>query len=140
MDLQRIVEDQEIKMNIPIHYVGEEAAPGVKAGGSVSHLITDVEVQCLPRYLPEYFEVDISKLGLDEMLHLSDLTVPEGVEIPELAQGPEHDQAIVSIHVIKVVEIEEDVEDEAATGEEADRDDAATDDAAESGDDEKSDD
>jgi large subunit ribosomal protein L25 len=139
IDLQRIVEDQEIKMNIPIHYVGEDVAPGVKAGGSVSHLITDVEVQCLPRYLPEYFEVDISKLGLDEMLHLSDLEVPEGVEIPELAQGPEHDQAIVSIQVIKVVEIEEDVEDEAAEGEAAEGEEAAEgDDAAESGDDEKS--
>jgi len=140
IDLQRIVEDEEIKMNIPIHYIGEDVAPGVKAGGSVSHLITDVEVQCLPKYLPEYFEVDVSNLELDEMLHLSDLKVPEGVEIPELAQGPEHDQAIVSIQVIKVVEIEEDVEDEAAEGEEAEGEEGAADDAEESGDDEKSED
>ncbi len=136
IDLQRIVEDQEIRMNIPIHFVGEDVAPGVKAGGSVSHLITDVEVQCLPKHLPEYFEVDISKLELDEMLHLSDIKVPEGVEIPELAQGPEHDQAIVSIHVIKAAVIEEDVDDEAAEGEDAAKDDAA----AESGDDESSED
>lgn len=140
IDLQRIVEDQEIKMNIPIHYVGEDVAPGVKAGGSVSHLITDVEVQCLPRYLPEYFEVDVSKLELDEMLHLSDLTVPEGVEIPELAQGPEHDQAIVSISVIKVVEIEEDVDEEAVEGEAAEGEEGAQDDAAADSDDDSSND
>ena len=141
MDFQRIVEDEVIKMNVPIHYVGEDVAPGVKSGGSVSHLKTDVEIQCLPKDLPEYFEVDISELELDEMLHLSDIKVPEGVEIPELAHGPEHDQAIVSIQVIKVVEIEEEVEDEAAEGEEAEGEEAATDDAAaESGDEEKSDD
>ena len=139
IDLQRIVEDEVIKMNIPIHYVGEDVAPGVKAGGSVSHLKTDVEIQCLPKDLPEYFEVDISNLGLDEMLHLSDLKVPEGVEIPELAQGPEHDQAIVSISVIKVVEIEEEVEEDAVEGEVAEGEEAAQDDAAaDSGDEDSS--
>ena len=130
IDLQRIVEDEEIKMNIPIHFVGEDVAPGVKAGGTVSHLITDVEVQCLPKHLPEYFEVDVSKLELDEMLHL-------GVEIPELAQGPEHDQAIVSVHLVKVAVIEEDVEDEAAEGEVAEGEEAAQGEAAAESDDEK---
>ena len=141
IDLQRIVEDQVIKMNIPIHYVGADVAIGVKeGGGSVSQLRTDVEVQCLPKDLPEYFEVDISELELDAMLHLSDITVPEGVEIPELAQGPEHDHPIVSIHVIKVAVIEEDAEavegEEGAEGEGAAEGDAA----AESGDEEKSED
>jgi len=142
IDLQRIVEDEVIKMNIPIHYVGGDVAPGVKTGGgSVSQLRTDVEIQCLPRDLPEYFEVDISELELDAMLHLSDITMPEGVEIPELAQGPEHDHAIVSIHVIKVVEIEEEVDDEAVEGEEGEGEAAAEGDAAaESGDEEKSED
>ena len=142
IDLQRIVEDEVIKMNIPIHYIGGDVSPGVKAGGgSVSQLRTDVEIQCLPKHLPEYFEVDISELELDAMLHLSDITMPEGVEIPELAQGPEHDHPIVSIHVIKVVEIEEDVEDEAVEGEEGAEGEAAEGDAAAaSGDEEKSED
>ena len=73
---------------------------------------------CLPKDLPEYFEVDISGLELDEMLHVSDLTVPEGVEIPELALGPEHDHPIVSIHIIKVAVIEEEIEEVAVEGEE----------------------
>jgi large subunit ribosomal protein L25 len=118
IDLQRIVEDEVIKMNVPIHFVGGDVAVGVKeGGGSVSHLRTDVEVVCLPKDLPEYFEVDISELDLDEMLYLSDLIVPEGVEIPELAQEVEQVQPIVSIHIVKEVVIEEEVEEEAVEGE-----------------------
>ncbi len=112
MDLQRIVEDEQIRMNVPIHYVGEDVAVGVKdGGGKVAHLMTDVEVICLPKDLPEYFEVDVSALELDEMLHVSDIKLPDGVEIPLLAQGPEHDYAIVSIHVIKAAPVEEEVEE-----------------------------
>ena len=108
MDFQRIVEDEEIKMNVPLHFLGEEVAPGVKqGGGKVAHLINDVEVSCLPKNLPEYLEIDVAQLELDEMLHLSDIKLPKGVEIPQLAQGPEHDHAIVSIHVIKAAPIEE---------------------------------
>ena len=119
IDLQRIVEDQVIKMNVPIHFIGGEEAVGVKdGGGSVSHLRTDVEVVCLPKDLPEYFEVDISKLELDAMMYLTDLIVPEGVEIPELAQDVEQSQPIVSIHVVKEVIIEEEVEEVVVEGEE----------------------
>ena len=95
MDFQRIVEDEEIKMNVPLHFVGEEIAPGVKqGGGKVAHLINDIEVACLPKDLPEYLEVDVAELELDAMLHLSDIKLPKGVEIPQLAQGPEHDHAL----------------------------------------------
>jgi len=108
MDFQRIVADQKIRMNVPIHFVGEEIAVGVKTGGGkVSHLMSDVEVSCLPKDLPEYFEVDVSALDVDDMLYLSDIKVPEGVEIIELTYGEEHDQPIVSIHVIKEEVIEE---------------------------------
>lgn len=117
MDFQRIVDDVEIKMNIPLHFIGEDVAPGVKTGGgNVSRLMNDVEVECLPKHLPEYLEVDISGLELDEMLHMSDIKLPEGVEIPELAQGEGRDQAIVSVQVIKAVVEEEDIEEEAAEG------------------------
>ena len=70
-------------------------------------LLTEVEVSCLPRDLPEYFEVDISHLELDQMLYLSDIKVPEGVEIIELTYGEDHDDAIVSVHVMKSVAVEE---------------------------------
>jgi len=133
MDLQRIVEGEKIRMNVPIHFLNAEEAEGVKTGGgSVSQLINDVEVICLPKDLPEYFEVDIVALDLDEMLHLSDISLPDGVEIPQLAQGPEHDHAIVSIHVIKVAVIEEEVEEGAV--EEGAAEDGAEGEAAAEGD------
>jgi len=121
MDFQRIVADEKIKMNVPIHYLNAEEAEGVKTeGGSVSQIITDVEVSCLPADLPEYFEVDIIDLKLNEMLHISDIKLPDGVEIPALAQGPEQDKPIVSIQYIKEEVIEEEVEElegEAVEGE-----------------------
>ena len=117
LDLQRIVEDEEIRMNVPLHFIGEDEAPGVKQdGGNVSHLISDVEVVCLPKHLPEYLEVDVSHLELDQMLHLSDIKLPEGVEIPQLQHGPDQDQAIVSVHIIKAAPIEEEETEEPEEG------------------------
>ena len=120
MDFQRIVDDVEIKMNVPLHFIGEDIAPGVKVGGgSVSHLMNDVEISCLPKNLPEYLEIDVSELELDAMLNLTDIKLPKGVEITALAQGPENDQGIVSIHVIKAAPIEEELtegEEEVAAG------------------------
>ncbi len=113
MDFQRIVEDEEIKMLVPIHFVGEDVAPGVKqGGGKPQHMITEVEVVCLPKHLPEYLELDVSELELDAMLKLSDIPLPEGVSIPALAQGEEADRGVVSIHVIKEVVIEEELDGE----------------------------
>ena len=113
LDFQRIVADQEIKMLVPIHFLGEDVAPGVKTGGgSVQHMITEVEVVCLPKHLPEYLDIDVSELELDEMLKLSDIKLPEGVSIPALAQGEEADRGVVSIHIIKEVVIEEEIPEE----------------------------
>jgi len=114
MDFQRIVADQEIRMNVPIHFIGEDVAPGVKlGGGKISHLRTEVEVVCLPKNLPEYLELDVSELELNAYLYLSDIKAPEGVSIPELAQEEEGEQVqpIVSCQVIKEVVIEEEVEE-----------------------------
>jgi large subunit ribosomal protein L25 len=113
LDFQRVVEDQEIRMLVPIHFLGEDVAKGVKqGGGKVSHLMNEVEVVCLPRHLPEYLEVDVTDLELDAMLKLSDIRLPEGVTIPALAQGEEADRPVVSIHVIKEMSIEEPEEGE----------------------------
>ena len=109
IDLQRIVEDEQIKMQIPIHYLGEEDAVGVKiGGGTVTKLMTELEISCLPKDLPEFLEIDISELELDQMLNVSDIPLPDGVEISDIIK--EQDQAIVSIQEIKEI-IEEDIED-----------------------------
>jgi len=119
LDFQRIVEDQVIRMNVPINLVGADIAVGVReGGGTVSQMRNDVEVVCLPRNLPEYLELDISELELDGLMYMADIPVPEGVEIPELAQEVEQIQPIVSIHIIKEEIIEEEVEEELLEGEE----------------------
>jgi large subunit ribosomal protein L25 len=102
MDLQRILAHEKIRMTVPLHFLNEAAAIGVKeAGGIVSHLLTEVTVSCLPKDLPGYLELDIANLGLNQILHLSDIKLPPGVEIPELAGGPEDNRPVVSIHLVK---------------------------------------
>jgi len=115
LDFQRIVADELIRMTVPIHFLNEEAAVGVKVGGgSVAHMISEVEVSCLPANLPEYLDIDIGELALDETLYLADIPLPDGVEIPELTE--DNNPGVVSIHVIKEVVIEEE-ELEAVEGE-----------------------
>ncbi len=117
LDFQRIVEDEVIRMNVPIHLLGADVAVGVRqGGGKVSQMRTDVEVICLPKDLPEYLELDISELELDGLMYMADIPLPEGVEIPELAQETDQVQPIVSIHVIKEIVIEEEVEEELVEG------------------------
>ena len=117
MDLQRVIATEKLWTNVPIHIVGENVAPGVKAGGLVSHDLTDVEVECFPKDLPEYIEVDISSLEVGDSIHLSGLKVPDGVTLTELERGDDHDISVVSIHAKRIVEEEEEgVEAPAAEG------------------------
>ncbi len=97
MDFLRVDESSMIKVNIPVHVINADTAPGVKAGGVASTLLTSIEVSCPAGSLPEYLEVDIAELGLGESVHLSEISLPEGATIVELAHGEGHDQAIVSI-------------------------------------------
>ena len=116
MDFQRVREDVEITLNVPIHFLNEESAKGVKdQGGVVNHLLTDVEVRCLPRYLPEYLEIDVTPLELNQMFHLSDIKLPEGVTLVALAHGD--DQPLVAVNPPREEEIEIPVETAAAPGE-----------------------
>ena len=97
LDFQRIVEDEKITLLVPIHYTGQDDAIGVKEqGGEVAIIVADVEISCLPRDLPEFLELDISELELNQRMNLSDLGTPEGVEILALT----HDQnpTIVTIN------------------------------------------
>jgi large subunit ribosomal protein L25 len=88
IDFQRVVADEELTLNVPIHFIGEEVAIGVKdQGGVVEHMETDLEISCLPRFLPEYLELDVSKMELNDILHLSDIKLPEGVTSVALEHG-----------------------------------------------------
>ena len=117
VDFQRVSKNQKLTTRVPLHFLNEESCVGVKMqGGKVTHNATDVEVSCLPADLPEYIEVDMAEVELDTTLHISDITLPKGVESVALSHGEEHDLAIASVHTIKVVEVEpeEDTADEAA--------------------------
>jgi len=104
VDLQRVVENEKLKIHLPIHFKGEAIAPGVKTqGGVVSHLMQDVEVTCLPADLPEFLELDLSGMNLNDSLSLSDIKLPKGVTIPELAH---RDAPVVSVHSPRAAEPE----------------------------------
>ncbi len=122
-DFLRIDDKVQIKMNVPIHFINEEQCYGVKMeGGLVQHQATDMEVQCLPGDIPEYVSVDMENVKIGEIVHLSDITLPEGVVSVALAQGEDYDLAVASVMAPKgsVVD-EEDFEiDETSDSEDLD--------------------
>jgi large subunit ribosomal protein L25 len=96
VDLQRVVENEQIRIKLPIHFKGQTIAPGVKTqGGIVSHMRADVEVVTLPKDLPEFLEIDMSAMNLNDTKFLADIPLPAGVTIPELAH---RNAPVVSIH------------------------------------------
>ena len=112
VDLQRVTATEAIRLHVPIHFVGEAASPGVKTqGGVVSHMLTDVEISCLPKDLPEYLELDLSQMNINETKFLSDLPLPPGVSIPHLGY---RNAPVVSIHSPRVAEPEPTAEAAAA--------------------------
>ena len=105
VDLQRVLENEKIRLHLPIHFKAAAASPGVKTqGGVVSHHMADMEVVCLPKDLPEYIELDLSGMNLNDTLYVSDIKVPAGVTISALAHGA--NPPVVSIHAPRVAEPE----------------------------------
>lgn len=128
-DFQRTREDKPIAVHVPLHYLNEDRCVGVRqGGGAISKILTELEVTCLPRYLPEYIEIDIGELRLGETVHLGDLAMPEGVEIYALRHGGDPSQPVVQVHAPRVVA---EPEEEAAEAAEAAEDKAEDKDAAE---------
>ena len=114
MDFQRVNENETIKVAVPVHFVNQDKSPAGKTAGLViSHNLNEVTVSCLPKNLPEFIEVDLVDLKAGDIVHLSDLKLPAGVEIPELGLGKEHDVAVVT-----VASIQEEVDPAAAEGSE----------------------
>lgn len=115
IDLQRVSENEEIRVHVPLHFLNEGAAKGVKdQGGVVSRNMIEVEVACLPKHLPEFISVDVKDLELNHSIHMSQLKLPEGVRLPALNQGKEHDLPVVAIHHARVT-TEEDLATTAPT-------------------------
>ena len=127
LDLQRVIADQILRVNVPIHFINGDSAPGVKlGGGTVSALMNEVEVSCLPKNLPERLEVDVATMELDELLYLSDIPLAEGVEISLLTQEEPNNEPIVAIRLLRIQEEEpEEVVVEGEEGEEGEESEGA---------------
>ncbi len=131
VDLQRVRDDVEMTVVLPLHYLNEDIAHGVKIeGGQIMHNAVDIEITCLPGVLPEAIEVDMADIKLGESVHLSSGKLPEGVVSTQLSYGEDHDQPIASIIMPKAVEV---IEDEAPEAPETESE-TGGDDAAEGGD------
>ncbi len=100
-DFQRVVAGQKLTAHVPLHFINEASAVGVKQqGGEISHTISEVEVSCLPKDLPEFIEVDMAAVEVGQTIHMSDLKLPKGVELVALAHG--NDLAVSNIHASRV--------------------------------------
>ncbi|UUY10494.1 50S ribosomal protein L25/general stress protein Ctc [Pseudomonas sp. J452] len=100
-DFVRVIAGQKLTAHVPLHFINQESSVGVKQqGGEVSHTIVEVEVSCQPQDLPEFINVDMAKVEVGQIVHLSDLTLPKGVELVALAHG--NDLAVANIHASRV--------------------------------------
>jgi len=109
IDFQRVDAKQKIHMRVPLHFINAELAPGVKLGGGiVNHVMSELEVSCLPADLPEFIEVDVAELELGHSVHLAELKLPDGVESVQLTRND--DAVVATVQVPRaIVEPEEEV-------------------------------
>ncbi len=120
LDFLRVSATEKLKMHIPLHFLGEEEAPGVNEGGTFSHTITDLEVTCLPGALPEFIQVDVSKMEMDSVLHISDIKLPKDVELQQPVETHgENDHPVVSLHLQRIQEEPEPETEETEEGAES---------------------
>ncbi|MFS2157518.1 50S ribosomal protein L25/general stress protein Ctc [Pseudomonas sp. Pseusp122] len=102
-DFVRVVAGQKLTAHVPLHFINE-AAP-IKKGGEISHVVAEVEVTCLPKDLPEFIEVDLNNAEIGDIVHLSDVKAPKGVEFVALAHG--NDLAVANVHAPRVAPTED---------------------------------
>ena len=122
LDFQRITGKETLRRHVPIHFINEDTAIGVKqGGGTVFHQMKDIEVICSANDLPEYIEVDLANVALNETLHLSDLVLPKGVKIAALELSDDHNLSVVTIQLPRRA-AEGDAEEASAEGEETPQD------------------
>lgn len=111
-DFMRVDPDSKITLIVPIRTINDDTCVGVKVnGGQVNHLINDIEIICLASNLPEYLEIDVQEMDIGDSVSLSEINLPDGVEISLLVQGEERDQAVVSVTETREMIIEEEVEE-----------------------------
>jgi large subunit ribosomal protein L25 len=109
LDFLRVSKSTKLQTRVPLHFVNEEMSPGVKLGGGiVAHTMTDLEILCLPKDLPEYIEVDMGAIDVGQIVHISDIQLPKGVESVALNQGADYDLSVATINKQKAAASEDD--------------------------------
>ncbi len=119
MDFMRVSMNEKIKVHVPLHFINEDTSVGVKAGGVVTHSMVEIEVVCLPANLPEFIEVDLEAIDIGGSVHLSDISVAEGVEILALTHGEDHNLPVAQIVKTRVAASEDNEGDDAPAAEES---------------------
>ena len=108
IDFQRVVAGQALTTNVPIHFINEDICPAVKTGGAkINHQMTSIDIICAAGDLPEFIEIDLAETVAGEVIHLSDIKFPKGVQSLALSHGEDHDTAVVSLFTPKGVAEEE---------------------------------
>lgn len=114
-DFMRVSKTKKLHTKVPLHFMNEDICVGVKMqGGTISHNVTELDISCLPGDLPEFIEVDLAKVEAGQIVHISDLQLPKGVESVDLAHGADHDLPVVTVNKPKAGAAEEE-----AAGEES---------------------
>ena len=121
MDFLRVSKTTKLQTRVPLNFINEDICIGVKLGGGlIAHTMTDIEVSCLPKDLPEAIDVDMAEVDVGQIVHLSDLTLPNGVESVSLSQGADYDLTVATVNKQKAVEIDEPIESESSEDTSAD--------------------
>ena len=121
MDFLRVSKTTKLQTRVPLNFINEDICVGVKLGGGlIAHTMTDIEISCLPKDLPESIDVDMAEVDVGQIVHLSDLTLPNGVESVSLSQGADYDLTVATVNKQKAVEIDEPIESESSEDTSAD--------------------
>ena len=108
LDFLRVSKTTKLQTRVPLNFLNEDICVGVKMGGGlIAHTMTDIEVSCLPKDLPESIDVDMEQIDIGQIVHLSDIKMPSGVESVSLSQGAEYDLTVATVNKQKAADIEE---------------------------------
>ena len=109
LDFFRVNKTTKLQTKVPLHFINEDSSIGVKTGGGiVAHTMTELDIMCLPKDLPEYIEVDMADIDLCQIVHISDIKLPKGVESVALSHGSDHDLSVATINKPKAAPVDED--------------------------------
>jgi len=110
VDFQRVDANDILTVNVPLHFLNEDKCKGVKLGGIIDKHMIEIEVRCKANNIPEHIDIDLLNAELNSSILLSEIILPEGIQIETLLTGESHDQSVLSVHLPKVFKAEEETD------------------------------